>query len=369
MNISDNSREPTLLSEIISNINQIISAKYFQTEKKFALFLMVVGLSIIVVSVLVENYNFELLVIGSIAIFIGLLIISKMKKLEATFKVAHLTYHIDTPAKENYKSIIKIVNMLTRSDKVWCIMGRSQNLDTKRNAGASVSVVKQVAKIEKVTPSYLTTNFTVWGIVLKSTRILFFPDCVYVYQHKRYSAISYNRMRVSFSTTDFIENDFIPYDTIEVGKTWQYVNKDGSPDRRFNNNRQLTIVKYGHFTLSLGDTQFEFHVSNPQVAKEFAEKLQTHLSKQAHYIRSRKSTSNSNETIRNKELTLTDAYKILGVDSNASQKDIVVAYRKLAQQNHPDKVAGLSKEFKELANRKMKEINEAYKLLRDTAEI
>ncbi|MEI8223635.1 MAG: molecular chaperone DnaJ [bacterium] len=52
-----------------------------------------------------------------------------------------------------------------------------------------------------------------------------------------------------------------------------------------------------------------------------------------------------------------DFYKILGVEKNASEADIKVAFRKLAHQHHPDKNKGDDKKFKE--------INEAYQTLSD----
>ena len=55
-----------------------------------------------------------------------------------------------------------------------------------------------------------------------------------------------------------------------------------------------------------------------------------------------------------------DYYAILGVDKNASEKDIKRAYRKLATKYHPDKNQG-NKEAEE----KFKEINEAYQVLSD----
>ena len=45
-----------------------------------------------------------------------------------------------------------------------------------------------------------------------------------------------------------------------------------------------------------------------------------------------------------------DPYKILGVDKTASEKDIKKAYRKLAKENHPDKVSGNEERFKEIAD-------------------
>lgn len=58
------------------------------------------------------------------------------------------------------------------------------------------------------------------------------------------------------------------------------------------------------------------------------------------------------------------AYETLEVSPDASQEEIRTAYRRLANQYHPDKVAHLGKEFQELANQRFKEIQEAYQQLR-----
>lgn len=52
-----------------------------------------------------------------------------------------------------------------------------------------------------------------------------------------------------------------------------------------------------------------------------------------------------------------DYYKALGVDKNASEAEIKKAYRKLAQENHPDTGKGDEKRFKE--------VTEAYEILSD----
>ena len=58
-----------------------------------------------------------------------------------------------------------------------------------------------------------------------------------------------------------------------------------------------------------------------------------------------------------------DYYNILGVSKEASQEDIKKAYRQQALKWHPDKHKG---EGKEEAERKFKEINEAYQILSDS---
>ncbi len=53
-------------------------------------------------------------------------------------------------------------------------------------------------------------------------------------------------------------------------------------------------------------------------------------------------------------------FEILGLESGASQDEIKKAYRKLSMKYHPDKVRHLGDEFKDIAEKKMKEINAAY---------
>jgi DnaJ like chaperone protein len=58
-----------------------------------------------------------------------------------------------------------------------------------------------------------------------------------------------------------------------------------------------------------------------------------------------------------------DPHRILGVGPNASREEIKKAYRRLANQYHPDKVSHLGREFRDLAERRFKDIQEAYQKL------
>lgn len=66
------------------------------------------------------------------------------------------------------------------------------------------------------------------------------------------------------------------------------------------------------------------------------------------------------------ETSAEDAYKVLGIEQSATDKEIKRAYRKLMSQHHPDKLAskGLPEEMMTLAKEKAQDIQRAYETLR-----
>lgn len=60
-----------------------------------------------------------------------------------------------------------------------------------------------------------------------------------------------------------------------------------------------------------------------------------------------------------------DLYTILGLDRNASEKDIKKSYRNMSLKYHPDRQQGKSEQEQKDAEEKFKEINEAYTILSD----
>jgi hypothetical protein len=51
---------------------------------------------------------------------------------------------------------------------------------------------------------------------------------------------------------------------------------------------------------------------------------------------------------------------VLGVPASATRAEIIAAYKLKISQYHPDKVANMGEEIRDLANRRSKEINAAY---------
>ena len=84
--------------------------------------------------------------------------------------------------------------------------------------------------------------------------------------------VDLRELRITGHLVRFVEHGPVPADASVVDRTWEKVNKDGSPDRRFRDNRQLPVVHYGELRLS-SDTglQEAYHISDAGRAQRFVD--------------------------------------------------------------------------------------------------
>lgn len=59
-----------------------------------------------------------------------------------------------------------------------------------------------------------------------------------------------------------------------------------------------------------------------------------------------------------------EPYAVLGLEGDASDGEVDLAYRRLIAQYHPDRMAGAAPELREQAQRRAAEINRAYDRIR-----
>jgi hypothetical protein len=120
-----------------------------------------------------------------------------------------------------------------------------QDLTTwKRNAGAAHLVDRKNARLAYSLPKVLRSNVTPPAITLGSRTFFFLPEVMLVKHGGRFGAVGYDDLQVRTETSRFIEDGTPLADAQVVGHRWKHPNKDGGPDRRFSNNRQLPICLY-----------------------------------------------------------------------------------------------------------------------------
>jgi DnaJ-domain-containing protein 1 len=187
--------------------------------------------------------------------------------------------------------------------------------------------------------------------------------------------VSYDTIKMESGLTDFIETGLLPGDAQQIGQTWRYINKDGSPDRRFSHNRPVPVARYGVFKLTLSsDLSFTLHVSLAQAAKSAVATFHQDTTTSRQNTGSQKRsqhwrTSSSSHQKRQappppprspKSEPVPDCYTVLDLNRSCTQEEASAAYRKLAKQYHPDMVSHLATEFQRMAEEKMMEFNKAY---------
>jgi hypothetical protein len=183
---------------------------------------------------------------------------------------AILNYSLDADAERNFTNLTSPFRQLARSELLWHIDAREQNVDTKRNAGAATNLKRTDCRPLFSRPPRVQCNLVVPTLKAGRTTLYFFPDRLLVYDQAGVGAIPYSDLKVEVQESRFVEHGRVPRDSRQVDTTWQYVNKKGGPDRRFNNNRQIPVMQYGviGFSSSSG-LQALFMCSSCDVAKLF----------------------------------------------------------------------------------------------------
>ena len=118
--------------------------------------------------------------------------------------------------------------------------------------------------------------------------------------------------------------------------------------------------------MGMSRMQFEQMLGMIMAAQQFSRGgFHQQYSQQSHYSQGSYSQGGYSGYQQSHQPSIDAAYKVLGVTANDDQNTVKRAYRKLMNENHPDKLAakGLPDEMMELAKEKTQQIQAAYDLI------
>ncbi len=287
-------------------------------------------------------------------------------------RTTRLVYDLSGIANAQQQTLDSTLEQLTRSRMIWRVDSQTAIMDWKRNAGASYNVEREQISVSKAVPPRVESNLVPMCIDIGKLKMFFLPDQVLYRQRGTFASIEYKDLKFQAASTRFIENQVQASDSQQVGSTWRYVRKDGGPDRRFNNNRQLPIMLYGIITaVSSGGLNLLLHTSNVLTASSFADSFRSFQAKRDQSIFGEVPHTDDKSTSTQEQKdnlfcppNVAKAMVVLGVKPGATFEQAAVAYRHMAQMYHPDKTAGLGPELQKLAEERMKEINAAHQLVK-----
>ncbi len=207
------------------------------------------------------------ILIVSVGWWTGLIMLTIHCLLKQFFR-AEVNYEMDPDAALEWEKFAEVFSTLSACKKLWIIETEQNVINTKTNAGAHRNLTRSTLKFSRIKANKhngLGVSSNAQSIRLKGKQcaILFLPGDVIIKKWSRIVAVSYKDLHLFTGTTNFIETDPVPKDATVIRYTWQYVNKNGSPDKRYSNNRQLPVCQYGQIKLLAGNQlRVEIHVSN-----------------------------------------------------------------------------------------------------------
>jgi len=210
----------------------------------------------------------------SIALFLLFPILVLTRIIYKFIAKIHVQYEYDEYGENRIDLINQLIVILRANTILWQVSDVFRTTQKRTNAGAATSVAKHKISIKKKKPPFLRTNAICYRINLKKEQLYVLPDKILVLSGRKVGAIDIADLNITVGSVRFVENT-APKDAQIVDYTWQYVNKNGTPDKRFKDNRQLPVCLYG--TLSL-KTEHGFNTllysSNVKKAEEFLHILQ-----------------------------------------------------------------------------------------------
>jgi tetratricopeptide (TPR) repeat protein len=189
-------------------------------------------------------------------------------------KTTVLFYSLEGDTETAYQQLCTDFEAMTRCKQVWRVDAQASVRDRKYHAGANLSIRRTTISASFKEAPGVRSNVTIPALPLSDNTLYFFPDRILVLGRTGWGAIDWDSLRANYSSTRFIEDQSVPSDAAVVDHTWRYVNRDGGPDRRFNNNHKIPVCLYGEMTLSTASGLTEMlHTSRAPCANALVESL------------------------------------------------------------------------------------------------
>ena len=169
-------------------------------------------------------------------------------------------YEVGQKTAQLFNTCVKAFEAAAGCSAIWRVTTQTLSWDRKYTAGAGSTVDRAPTRIT-FNDSRLISNLpTIW-IWAAGGGLCFLPDRMLFFGPSGVSSLDYARAKATAKSVDFRESGPAPSDATQVGSTWQYVNKNGSPDRRFVNNRQLPILRYSELSFHHPKLSFQLEFS------------------------------------------------------------------------------------------------------------
>lgn len=205
----------------------------------------------------------------------------ELDELEKQIETCRIALEIDLEAgiESTYGALLNSFRALAACERSWDATAETDIDRVRERSSASFALTRSSVTLDCSGCELLLSSRSAMRFPNANGGDLFlYPGMLLVYNHAgSFALIDLNEVRVEYSRTRFIESERVPVDAPVVGETWEKVNKDGSRDRRFADNRKLPVVEYGTLRfVSAAGLNEEYLFSNPAKAEKFKAAFSAH---------------------------------------------------------------------------------------------
>ena len=165
------------------------------------------------------------------------------------FKVK-IVYEFNDELENSFLEYVLAWKKLASSYKIWQVPLQGDVRNSKNMAGAGHAMLKKDMKISFMMPWFLKSNISVPVICFEGVKLIVFPDKLLIIGKYKVGAVPEKDVDIQFDDVGFVEDTFRSRDSELIQYQWLHPNKDGGPDRRFKENKQLPVYKYGKISIS-----------------------------------------------------------------------------------------------------------------------
>ena len=198
----------------------------------------------------------------------SIFVLVNVANLDHSRRHVQFSYRIEGKGETAFNYINESITSLRNCGSVLLYKGRRHFEDSRYSGGAKDQPEFANVTFSSDRPPLLDLDFNVWHMNAFQKDFYFMPDHILVFQGAQAGGISYANLKFTVDSEILQERGLIKrtHDTNVVGSTWRFVNNDGSPDKRFNNNVEIPEMKYGILKLEGSGIDLALYASNQSVS-------------------------------------------------------------------------------------------------------
>jgi hypothetical protein len=188
-------------------------------------------------------------------------------------------FAFDDATRDSYAALVRSFEALRTAQRFWDVTATSAINRVAERTVASTAIRRVPVAFDFVDSEIVRSQYRAMRLGNVAGRDLqIFPGFVMMRDARGdFGLIEFGQFECQLAQSNFVEEEAVPSDAERVGTTWKRANKDGSRDRRFNDNFQIPILRYGALVLASPTGLAEaYQISSHPKALAFAQAVAAH---------------------------------------------------------------------------------------------